>query len=112
MSPIDDLIRRYEQGITALEDALRNVPEAVLDRVPAPGKWTIRQLAAHLADAELVICSRLRWVAAEPGSPLRAFDQDKWANALGYSRRSPQQSLEGSPFFPLPPGVLLPHSEG
>jgi hypothetical protein len=94
MSSHEDLIRRYENGIAVMEDALRDLPEAALDRAPAPGKWTIRQLAAHVADAELVVCGRFRWVAAEPGSPLKAFDQDRWAAALGYERQSPQQALE------------------
>src|SRR5208283_2312386 len=33
----------------------------------------------------LVFSYRLRKVAAEPGSKLQAFDQDLWANHLGYS---------------------------
>ena len=94
MSPHEELIRRFELGINALEEALRGVPEEMLDRPPAPGKWTIREIAAHLADAEVVISTRMRWVAAEPGSPLKAFDQDKWAASLGYGCQSPQDSLD------------------
>jgi hypothetical protein len=94
MGPHEELIRRYELGINALEEALRGVPENLLDRAPAPGKWTIRQIAAHLADAEVVIAGRLRWVAAEPGSPLKGFDQEKWAAGLDYTRQSPQDSLD------------------
>jgi DinB superfamily len=92
--PHNELIARYEQGITALEDAMRSVPEELLDRAPSAGKWTIRQIMAHLADSELVVSGRLRWIAAEPGSPLKAFDQDKWASTLGYEHQSPQDSLE------------------
>jgi hypothetical protein len=90
----EELINRYEQGVAALELALRDVPAAALDYVPAPGKWSIRQVAAHLADAEIVVAGRLRWVAAEPGAPLKAFDQEKWADKLGYRQQSPQQSLQ------------------
>lgn len=94
MSQHDEVIRSYEQGVTVLEDALRSVPLELLDRAPAPGKWTIRQIVAHLADSELVVAARLRWIAAEPGSLLKAFDQDKWANTLGYEHQSPQDSFE------------------
>ena len=89
----DDLIRRYEEGITAVEQAVQNIPAAVLDRPPGPGKWTIRQLIGHLADADLVAAVRMRFIAAEPGSPLKAFDQDKWAASLGYQHLTPEQVL-------------------
>jgi len=94
MARTEELIARYERGGAALEQALRDIPEAALDRVSAPGKWSIRQIAAHLSDAEIVVAARLRWVAAEPGSPLKAFDQEKWAGELGYERQSPRLSLE------------------
>jgi hypothetical protein len=93
MSQHEDLIARYEKGITILEDSLRGVPEEILDRAPAPGKWSIRQQAAHLADAELVSSARFRWIAAEPGAGLPAWDQDKWAASLGYGRQSLDECL-------------------
>ncbi len=94
MSRHDELISRYEKGIAAMEDALRGVPEDVIDRVPAPGKWTIRQQAVHVAEAEMVGCVRIRWMAAEPGVPLKAYDQDKWAASLDYGQRSTQDAIE------------------
>jgi hypothetical protein len=64
------------------------------DFVPAPGKWTIRQLIAHLADAELVGAHRFRQVIAEDNPTLIAYDQDAWTANLDYARRKPKQSLE------------------
>lgn len=89
-----ELLTRYEKGIASFETALDGVPDAILDLEPAPGKWTIRQIAAHLADAELVACTRFRWIAAEPGTPLKSFDQDKWAISLGYAQQPPAAALE------------------
>ncbi len=86
MSTVQDLISRYEQGAHLLEDALRGVPPEALDRVPAPGKWTIRQIAIHLADSEIVIANRIRAVAGDPGSRLLAFDQEHWAANMPYDR--------------------------
>jgi hypothetical protein len=40
------------------------------------------------------VSARLRWVAAEPGSPLKAFDQEKWAGKLGYEQQSPQHCAQ------------------
>lgn len=57
-----------------------------LDRVYAPGKWSVRFLLHHLADAEAVLSDRIRRTISEPRQVLWAFDQDKWANGLDYSR--------------------------
>jgi len=64
------------------------------DFVTAPGKWSIRQIVAHLADAELVGAHRLRQVIAEDSPTLIAFDQDAWTRNLDYARRKPKTSLE------------------
>jgi len=60
----------------------------------APGKWSIRQIVAHLADAEMVGAHRFRQVIAEDNPTLVAFDQDAWTRNLDYARRKPKQSLE------------------
>ena len=64
------------------------------DFVRAPGKWSIRQIIAHLADSELVGAHRMRQVIAEDNPTLIAFDQDAWTRNLDYARRKPKQSLE------------------
>ena len=64
------------------------------DFVTAPGKWSIRQIVAHLADGELVGAHRMRQVIAEDNPTLIAFDQDAWTRNLDYARRKPKQSLE------------------
>jgi hypothetical protein len=59
-----------------------------------PGKWTIRQVVAHLADAELVGAHRFRQVIAEDLPTIIAYDQDAWVRNLDYAHRKPKQSLE------------------
>ena len=61
-----------------------------LTRRPAPGKWSIAEILAHLADAELVIGYRVRLMLAANGTPLQAFDQDLWADTFQYSGRDPK----------------------
>ncbi len=65
-----------------------------LTRRPAPGKWSIAEILAHLADAELVIGYRIRLILASNGTAIQAFDQDAWAQTFNYSRRDPKTSLE------------------
>lgn len=52
---------------------------AQADRSPAPGKWSIREILAHLADCELVFAVRLRQTLAEEHHFIQPFDQMRWA---------------------------------
>jgi hypothetical protein len=45
-------------------------------RRPAPSKWSIREIVAHLADDELVGAYRIRLILSSPGTAIQAFDQD------------------------------------
>src|SRR5207247_9008314 len=60
---------------------------------PAPGKWSVAQITAHLADAEIVIAWRLRQIAATNGTAIQAYDQDVWATTFDYAHRDAKQSL-------------------
>ena len=57
----------------------RSVDE--LSRSADPSKWSVRQILAHLADAEIVAAWRFRSIMAADGVPLQPFDQDSWAVA-------------------------------
>jgi len=58
----------------------------LLDRRYAPGKWPVRFILHHLADAETVLFDRIRRIISEPRQVLWAFDQDAWAAGLDYAR--------------------------
>jgi hypothetical protein len=92
--PIPTLLERFRRGPEALASVLAGVSGVEEDFVTAPGKWSIRQIVAHVADAELVGAHRLRQVIAEDNPTLIAFDQDAWTRNLDYARRTPQQSIE------------------
>jgi hypothetical protein len=49
------------------------------------GKWSVRHLLHHLADAETVLAERIRRILSEGRRVLWAFDQEAWARALNYS---------------------------
>lgn len=53
-------------------------PERV-EKTPAPGKWSAREIVCHLADCELVFAYRLRQTLAEDHHLIQPFNQDKWA---------------------------------
>ena len=50
-----DPIRVQRATPARLHRLIRGVPSRVLARRPAPGKWSIVEIVAHLADAELAM---------------------------------------------------------
>lgn len=52
-----------------------------IETPPAPGKWSVREVMAHLADCEIVWGWRLRQALAEPHHHIQPFDQDAWARS-------------------------------
>jgi hypothetical protein len=58
-----------------------------------PGRWSITQIAAHLADAEVVGAWRFRSVLAQDNVPLQAYDQNVWASAFKYEDADPADSV-------------------
>jgi uncharacterized damage-inducible protein DinB len=65
-----------------------------LSQRPEPGKWSITEILAHLADSEIVLSWRMRLVICQNGSLLQATDQDMWEQTLEYHRHDPKVSLE------------------
>lgn len=86
----------WVQGGTAKQLAalLKRASRAKLCKRPAPDKWSVSEIVAHLADAEIVIGWRVRSILGSPGLPIQAFDKDAWVTAGHYDKRSPQKSLE------------------
>jgi RimJ/RimL family protein N-acetyltransferase len=64
-----------------------------LDYRPASGKWSIREIVAHLADDELVGGYRIRLILSAPGTTIQAFNQDVWARTGRYNASDIVDSL-------------------
>src|SRR5438093_8627270 len=94
MSSLAEHLERFRRGAEILATVLTGAAGEEVDFIPGPGKWSIRQIVAHVADSELVGAYRLRLVIAEDNPTLTAFDQDAWTAKLDYARRKPTQSLD------------------
>ena len=53
----------------------------------AEGKWSVKEVLGHLADAERVFCYRLLRIARADTTPLAGFDENQWATVAPYDRR-------------------------
>jgi uncharacterized damage-inducible protein DinB len=86
-------LRVQQETAKKLEKLIKPLSKKQLTQRPEPGKWSIAEILAHLADAELVGSWRMRLILGSNGVPIQAFDQDAWAETFGYSRRDPKVSL-------------------
>jgi hypothetical protein len=77
-----------------LQRLIKGASTTKLRKRPAPDKWSVGQILAHLADAEIVIGFRMRLILGAPGTPIVAFDQDAWANSGHYDKRDARKALE------------------
>ena len=84
------------QAATArkLDRLIKGVSMARLRQRPAPEKWSVSEIIAHLADAEIVGGFRLRFILGSPGAPIAAYDQDQWVTSGHYNKRDPRKSVE------------------
>lgn len=87
------LIAQYQDGYRVVAEALAKATAEELDAVPAPGKWTARQIVHHLADSEMTAAVRFRLLVAEDRPAIKGYDQDRFADRLHYERAH-EASLE------------------
>jgi hypothetical protein len=77
-----------------LERLIKGVSTEKLRKRPAPEKWSVSEILAHLADTEIAGSFRMRSILGAPGTPVAAFDQDAWVISGHYEKRDPRKSLE------------------
>jgi hypothetical protein len=68
----------------ALATAAGNHNDERLRRPEAPGKWSVAEVIAHLADTELVAGWRYRHILADEQPQIAGYDQDAWARRFRY----------------------------
>jgi hypothetical protein len=80
------LIAQYEQGYAMIMDALDGITEAEWDAREAPGEWSPREIAHHLADSEMASALRIRMLLAQDHPQVVGYDQEQYARVLYYDR--------------------------
>lgn len=87
----DDPFLAMFEAPQALRKLLKGLTEKQLSRRPAPGKWSIKEIVAHLADDEVILGSRYRLVAAHDRPAIAAYDQDLFVELLGADAASAEE---------------------
>lgn len=77
-----------------LAQAIKGVSDDKLRTRPSPDKWSIGELLAHFAEAEMGAFWRYRQMIEHNGCPLPSFDQELWSQLGDYPSQDPKDSLQ------------------
>ena len=83
-----DLPALLEDQAAELESLLAELDDAASLHRYAPGKWSIREMVGHLADAERIMTYRLLRIARGDTTPLPGFEEDDYVTAAAFDRRA------------------------
>lgn len=89
-----DIINAYAAGGPKLKQALAGLTDEDLRAIPVEGKWSIQQLAIHLADAELAFADRFKRLIATDNPTLLAWDHDSYLAKLFYDAQNANDAAE------------------
>lgn len=71
-------IAEFADTLRRIRDSLDGLSDAQLSWKPAPDKWSVKEVVAHLVDSSIVHSVRARKIVAEPLPALPVYDQDAW----------------------------------
>ncbi|MFO0832023.1 MAG: DinB family protein [Phycisphaerales bacterium] len=82
------LVMRYRKGIEHIDRRVFELSERQIDQAFLPdagvGRWPVRVLLGHLADAELVFVHRMRRAVGEESPVVEVWDEDAFVDANVY----------------------------
>jgi DinB superfamily len=80
-----------EKSPKEIAAAVSGLSDKILRYKPAPEKWSILEILAHLADVEILYAYRIRQMLADKKPVIAPIDQDDWARNLGYMESVPAE---------------------
>ncbi|HEV3459125.1 MAG TPA: DinB family protein [Thermoanaerobaculia bacterium] len=81
------LLEHLARSREATAELIHSLPEQLLLRRYAPGKWTIKEILVHVVDDERIYAYRALRFARGDLTPLPGFEQDEFAAASDANER-------------------------
>jgi DinB superfamily len=115
LMPTAEMIGRYALGVQVFDPRVLKLDDAQLDTAFLPsagcGRWPVRVLLGHLADAELVFVHRMRRAVAEDRPVLALWDENAFIDRNLYGSSDPAAraaaSTEQRVYPPQPIGAFF-----
>lgn len=82
-----DLLTRLEAQVQEVSELLRGLSEEEALARYAPGKWSVKEVAGHLADTERIMSYRALRIARGDTTPLPGFDENTFVATAGFDAR-------------------------
>lgn len=92
--PDGDVVEALIGGAEIAAALLHDVPEEVAAKAYAPGKWTLKEVILHLADAERVFAYRALRFARGDATDLPGWDENAYAPMSGANDRTLESLLD------------------
>ena len=111
----DDPAIVQAETVTALRALVAEAGDRLRIR-PEPGEWSVLECIGHIADGELVVATRERWILAEDVPDIVGYDQARWVDRLEHNADDPTLLLStvrgGPPGQPRPLGAPVGQGPG
>jgi uncharacterized damage-inducible protein DinB len=95
------LLDVYAQGPERLRSAVANLNEDELTVFPFKDKWSIKEIAFHILDSELVGSIRFRQTITQSDTVFPFYNQDIWTKELEYQQRDIYELQDALEMFRL-----------
>lgn len=93
--PDDGLVLKYlADNLKATEEFIRSLPAEKLGHRYAEGKWTVKEILAHISDDERIYAYRALRFARNDKTELPGFEQDDYAAHSGANERDIRDILK------------------
>ncbi len=92
--PDGDVVEALIGGAEIAAALLGDLDEATASHAYAAGKWTVKEVLLHCADAERIFAYRALRIARGDATPLPGFDENAYVPLSGAANRSIEDILD------------------
>lgn len=92
--PDGDVVEALIGGAEIAAALLLDVDDETADRAYAPGKWTLKEVLLHCADAERIFAYRALRIARGDATPLPGWDENAYTPESGAADRSLESIID------------------